>query len=651
MLNVLLLQLPVPNNPGANIPLAAGYLKAWAHQLGLLDRVSIELMPRDIADRAGDALLVHEIVRRRHAQLGLSLDTWNSERSLSIAATVKRRLPDLTVIVGGPEVQRNNDWILHHPAVDIAVDGEGEQTFGELLLRMVGGSAARQAAWTVGDSHLAIPLGPATDPHAPVAGTIQPVDGGLLVAPPRVALSSLDAVPSPYLLGFLELRPGEMALVECSRWCPYGCTFCLYGRNLGTKLGGRLFGAARILAEVAWVKAQGAGAIHFVEANLNLLPIFPELMAGLKPLNAVDPVSIYAELRGEHLKDEVVLALVEAGLHTAEVGLQSANRSALQAVGRRTDLDKWAEGTRRLYQRGVQVLLDVILGLPEDDRDSTLATLDWITEQQLGPYDIFTLQVLPGTGIRNDAERYALRYQDRPPYYVLSTHKLSYSELRGLRWELREAAGLDPQIIEGLPEPAAAVWDRPAAGHFHSAGWPIQHIQLDCAAELSLAEWAALGLGSASEVASHVVVVAHNSDLAVIEALCWPIAQANPTIHWDIILDDPQLAAKPLRELTERWPHEIGYLDRIAVYRRPVPEPAWSKVSPRWWMLADWQADCDPLRFEGVAEMVWRVPAAQIVASLPDLLERGGTGVVIAGILSREERQLVENSDLRVLNW
>ncbi len=649
MLNVLLLQLPVPNNPGANIPLAAGYLKAWAHQLGLLDRVSIEIMPRDIADRAGDALLVLEIVRRQPAVLGISLYTWNSERSLAIATTVKQRLPELKIIVGGPEVQRNNDWVLQHPAVDIAVDGEGEQTFGELLLRLASLAESASQRWTFDEDHLAIPL---LDSAAlPVAGTIEQVDGQMLVAPARVALTTLDGVPSPYLLGFLELRPGEMALVECSRWCPYGCTFCLYGRNLGTKLGGRLFGAERILAEVAWVKAQGAGAIHFVEANLNLLPIFHELMAGLKPLNAVDPVAVYAELRGEHLKEEVVLALAEAGLHTAEVGLQSANRSALQAVGRRTDLEKWAEGTRRLYQHGVEVLLDVILGLPEDDRDSTLATIDWIAEQQLGPYDIFTLQVLPGTGIRNDAERFNMRYQDRPPYYVLSTHKLSYSELRGLRWELREAAGLDPQIVEGLPEPAATVWDQQDNGHFIPAGWPIQSLQLDCAAPLALAEWAALGQGSAAEVASHVVVVARHSDLAVIEALCWPIAQANPTIHWDIILDDQQLAARDLRELTERWPHAIGYLDRIAVYRRPSPEPAWSKVTPRWWIVVDWQADCNPLRFEGVAELVWRVPAASVVASLPELAERGGTGIVIDGILSSEERQLVENSELRVLNW
>ena len=64
-LRVLLVQLPVPNNPSLNTPLAAGYLKAYAHAPGLLDQVEIELLPRQLVDSAGDAMLADEIVARR----------------------------------------------------------------------------------------------------------------------------------------------------------------------------------------------------------------------------------------------------------------------------------------------------------------------------------------------------------------------------------------------------------------------------------------------------------------------------------------------------------------------------------------------------------------------------------------------------------
>ena len=640
MLNVLFLQLPVPNNPAANIALAAGYLKAWAYQQGLLEHITIEIMPRRISDHAGDALLVHEIVARQPDMLAMSLYTWNSERSLVIAELVKQHLPELIVIVGGPEIQRNNEWILRHPAVDLAVEGEGEQTFCEILQFLYSHRESVEGGLRAKSK---FPL---------IAGTIQCVNNELIFAPPRASLEPLDQISSPYELGFLELNLGDMALIECSRWCPYGCTFCLYGRNMGAKLGGRMFSSERVLAEVAWAKQHGAGAIHFVEANLNLLPSFRELMAGLHELNTDRSLPIYAELRGEHLKSETVQMLVDAGLRVAEVGLQSANRNALQAVGRRTDLDKWADGTRRLYEHGVEVLLDVILGLPEDDETSTLATLDWIAAQQLGDYDIFTLQVLPGTGIRNDAERFAMTYQDRPPYYVLSTHKLSYSQLRGLRWELRAAAGLDPLAVEGLPQPSADVWQHylrteELGLRINVFGEPIHTLMLDCAADMTLEQWRELGKNHADHVASHVIVIAQNSSLNVIEAFCDPIAHANPTIHWDIICDDPTLDPQAIRAVSQRWHHRIGYLDRVAVYRRIVPEPAWFQITPRWWIVVDWRESLDPLRFEAIADVVWRVDHDDFDQAIANIMQRGGSGVVVAGELNDQQRTMIEQTGLR----
>ena len=45
-LHVLLMQLPVPNNPATNVPLAAGYLKAYAQARGLPGPVQIGVVPR-----------------------------------------------------------------------------------------------------------------------------------------------------------------------------------------------------------------------------------------------------------------------------------------------------------------------------------------------------------------------------------------------------------------------------------------------------------------------------------------------------------------------------------------------------------------------------------------------------------------------------
>ena len=55
---------------------------------GLAGVAEIELLPRRLADYAGDALLVDQIVARQPDVLGVSLYTWNSERSLDIIQRV-----------------------------------------------------------------------------------------------------------------------------------------------------------------------------------------------------------------------------------------------------------------------------------------------------------------------------------------------------------------------------------------------------------------------------------------------------------------------------------------------------------------------------------------------------------------------------------
>ena len=594
-LRVLLLQLPVPNNPALNVPLALGYLKAYAYAQGLLDRAEIAIMPRVLADHAGDALLVEEIVARQPDVLGISLYTWNSERSLDIARRVKERLPALTVVVGGAEAQRDNLWVLEHPAVDVAVIGEGEQTFADLLRLWSGVAHAAQAD--------TLPLIPATtaDPLAQIPGLVYRRHGELRFTAERVALSDLAVIPSPYLLGYLELPPDSMLMVEVSRWCPYACSFCLYGRNMGTKLGNRYFGLERVLAEIAWGRERGMTRTHFIEANLNLVPLFWPLMRALEDLNADQRMTFYAELRGEHLTEEVVAALDRCNARYVEVGLQTANLVALQASHRRTDLQKWAAGTRRLYARGIEVYLDVILGLPADNSAGVQETLDFIGREALGPYDVFTLQVLPGTAVRRQAADYALHFQQRPPYYVLGTDQFRYAELRRLRRQLKLHADLPPDAVEGMPLPRRDALirrgDRPPI---------IDQLWL-------LNEFDAPALtGATAQLARHVDLVLDQRRLDALTPLVSDWIEHNPATIFDLYLlctDDP-----PSPEAIATWrsalPYQPGYLDRVAVYLNETPEPAHRRVSPRCLLVLPWTATVDPDAYRDRAELIWRFELA-----------------------------------------
>jgi len=608
-LRVLLIQLPVPNNPATNVPLAAGYLKAYAQARGLLDRVEIDILPRALTDNAGDALLVEAIVALRPELLGISLYTWNSERSLAVAARVKARLPGMIAVVGGPEVQRDNDWVLRHPAVDVAVIGEGEQAFCEIL-------QIANCKLDIDRANLQFTI---CNLQSVPGLAFRDTTGELICTPERTPLSDLAPLPSPYLAGSLEVPEDGMLMVEVSRWCPYSCSFCLYGRNMGTKLGNRYFGLERVLAEIRWGREQGIQRVHFVEANLNLVPVFWPLMRALEDLNADRQMTFYAELRGEHLTEEVVAALDRANVRFVEVGLQTANLTALKASLRRTDLRKWAAGTRRLYEHGIEVFLDVILGLPADDAAGVATTLDFIRREDLGPYDIFTLQVLAGTETRRQVAEYGLVHQDRPPYYVLATDRLDYGELRRLRHELKRGAGLDPDEIEGCPPPrlsALTTTDHrpPTTGAGASSNIPIDHLWLRNA---DSTDWEDAG-AIVGRLSTHVDLIINwegqPSELvgrrsSVVGRLASLLAQAiteNPSTLFDcyLIADIPPQPGA-LRDWRAALPYSPGYLDRVAIYRRPTPEPGHERVSPRLWLVLAWTAQAVPEDYAGVAEIIW----------------------------------------------
>ncbi|NJM06095.1 radical SAM protein [Candidatus Gracilibacteria bacterium] len=551
---MLLVQLPVPNNPLLNTALAAGYLKVYAEAQGLADCVEIAILPRAIADHAGDAALVEAIVARRPSVLGLSLYTWNSERSLAITLRVKARLPELLVVVGGPEVQRDNRWLLEHPAVDVAVIGEGEQTFYELLQAFY----ADQDSTLTAKARRAHGLGDLNRLRT-IPGLAFRDGAELVFTTERTGLDDLAVIPSPYLAGYLDVPPAALMMVEISRWCPYACSFCLYGRNMGPKLGSRYFGLDRVLAEIRWARTHGVQRIHFVEANLNLVPLFWPLMHALAEINADRALTFYAELRGEHLTDAVVDALAAASVRVVEVGLQTANPVALRASQRRTDLAKWAAGTRRLYRRDIEVLLDVIVGLPEDDEAGIRETLAFIARADLGPYDVFTLQVLPGTVLRQQAAQFGLTFQDRPPYYVLGTARLDFTAIRGLRRQLKEQIDLDPDVVEGMPLLRES------------------RIQ-DSTFSMSFAPFASLRLNT---LANQVDVELSLSELVDATPTLAAAIEANPSTIFDVYLScDVPPPAEELATWRAALPFTPGYLDRVAVYGLAQPEPPYKTCQP-----------------------------------------------------------------------
>jgi radical SAM superfamily enzyme YgiQ (UPF0313 family) len=431
-----------------NVPLAAGYLKLLARLRGLENDYEIDILPARLANTLSDLGLVAEILRGEPWMVGWTCYLWNVERSLEISRLVKERRPEVRVIVGGPEITADNDWVLERPEVDFAAIGEGEQTFVELLAELRQSDIPRQPITGLYVSPALVRTCHAEWRDEPVAQGALPLF--------RQPLANLNEVSSPYLHGILDAADERMLLLETLRGCIFKCKFCYYPKSYDDLY---FVSRERIAANLAHARERGAREVVLLDPTLNQRRDFDEFLKLLADCNPEHQFTYFGELRAEGINARTARLLREANFSDVEIGLQSVDPLAQELMDRKNNLKAFERGVRALRNEGIKVKVDLIIGLPGDTRDSIRRSMHYLRDS--GLYDetqVFNLAVLPGTAFRHEARELALEFQPRPPYYVLRTPTLELADLYSL---MDEAEELFDTEFDPLPEPcvrAVQLW-------------------------------------------------------------------------------------------------------------------------------------------------------------------------------------------------
>jgi radical SAM superfamily enzyme YgiQ (UPF0313 family) len=426
MRKVLLVQLPIPpfgiEPVRGNVPLAAGYLKLHARNAGLERQYDIEILPAMEANTFGDLALVETILSRDVWMVGFTCYLWNIQRTLWVCERLKQRRPDLRIVLGGPEITADNEWVLRDPSIDYAAIGEGEQTFVELLQAL---------------EVLDVPE--------------RPIDG-LYVAPPtsapvserplgvlpsfRQPISRLDDVSSPYLAGILDVADDEMMLLETIRGCIFKCKFCYYPKSYDALY---FLSEEKIVANLRHASERGAREVVLLDPTLNQKRDFAAFLRLLSRCNPERQFTYFGELRAEGINAEIAGLMREANFTDVEIGLQSVEPRAMELMDRRNNVRAFERGARAMLDADIRVKVDLIIGLPGDTVESVRRGMQYLRDSGLySEVQVFNLAVLPGTAFRHEAAELGLVYQDRPPYYVLETPTLDFGQMYELMDEAQE---------------------------------------------------------------------------------------------------------------------------------------------------------------------------------------------------------------------
>ncbi|MEJ5348885.1 MAG: radical SAM protein [Desulfosoma sp.] len=420
-MNVVLLQLPVQSHdytyPRENMALGVGYLKAYAESV--LPEVRIVLGPKALVNYGGDQALVDWILSQNPDVVGFSCYVWNVERSLALARRLRARSPHVRIVLGGPEVTPENDFLTKAGGFDVGVLGEGEETFVAVLASL---------------SRCDLPL-------ENLPGLLLPCPEGWRVTKPRPPIKKLDSIPSPYLCGALYPSDAGTILLETVRGCPNRCTYCYYHKRFPQV---RPFSLRRLQEELLWAAHQGVSEIYFVDPCFTRRKDFDALLEAIQKARHLHAFTFQCEGNAEDISPALADALAQAGLTQMEVGLQTINPKALARIRRPFNRKRFVDGVRALRLAGIQVMVDIMLALPEDSLDDVKKTIDFVVDQDL--YDelsVYTLSLLPGTELRRQAENLGIVYHPAPPYHVLQTPHMSPTDIRRAYEYAEEATGVD----------------------------------------------------------------------------------------------------------------------------------------------------------------------------------------------------------------
>ncbi|HVM59617.1 MAG TPA: DUF4080 domain-containing protein [Verrucomicrobiae bacterium] len=371
-----------------------------------------ELQPRarilefDINQRPLD--IVETILRHQPRIVGIGVYIWNATQSLQLVADLKRLRPDLTVILGGPEVSYECDQQEIVRLADYVITGEGDRAFAEICGQILHGDPPKLK---------------------------------IIPAP----LPDFDRLVLPYDLYTDADIAHRVIYVEASRGCPYECEFCLSSLDVPV----RNAPLDAFLAAMQRLLDRGVRQFKFVDRTFNLnLNVSSAILRFF--LERYRPgLFVHFELIPDRLPPTLRELIREfpPGALQFEVGIQTFNEEVATRISRRQDNAKAEENLRWLRQEtGVHVHADLIVGLPGEDLTSFAAGFDRLVG--LGPQEIQVglLKRLRGTPIVRHDREWEMVYSPHPPYEILQTRLIDFFAMQTLRrftryWDLIANSG------------------------------------------------------------------------------------------------------------------------------------------------------------------------------------------------------------------
>ncbi len=384
--------------------LAVYSLKANAHEYAS----DVEICEYTINHREEEIL--SSLYEKKPKCVGFSCYLWNVEYTFNLAKNLKKILPEVLLVVGGPEVSYRPEKILEEtPYIDAIMVGEGEKTFYEFMKWLKEGKEKEE--WQNID------------------GLVYRIHNEIHRTKPRQGLD-MDDLVFPYKN--LEGMENRILYYESIRGCPFSCSYCLSSIEKSV----RIKSLEKTKREIDFFLEHKVPQVKFVDRTFNCN--HDHAYGVWKYIGEHDNgiTNFHFEISGDLLREEDFLLLehFRPGLVQFEIGVQSTNPDTIRAIRRTMNLTKLQSNIEKVRKnRNIHQHLDLIAGLPYEDYESFKTSFNDVYAMKPDQLQLGFLKVLDGSYMNEAKDEYGVIYNSRPPYEVFATQWISYEEILKLK--------------------------------------------------------------------------------------------------------------------------------------------------------------------------------------------------------------------------
>ncbi|MBU1086306.1 MAG: B12-binding domain-containing radical SAM protein [Candidatus Omnitrophica bacterium] len=320
--------------------------------------------------------------------VGISVYSVGRDQAIETACLLKEALA-VPIVVGGPHVIIFPEDLMQFDFIDIAVTGEGEITFLELVKAL----SSKQG-------------------YELIQGINYKSNGQLFSNGKREFIENLDTLPYPafHLLDQITeyspmpliYRRAPVFMLTTSRGCPYSCIYChaLWSKKVRTNSAEYIVGLIDYL-----VRKFGIKEIIFYEDTFcydkeRVLNI----CKGIKEKKTKISWSCWSHVND--LSKDILKAMKRAGCWNISLGIESGNQTVLDIIKKSTKIEKIIQVVGWIADAGIKPSAFFMLGLPIDTKQTIRQTINFAKSLPLYTANFTILHICPGSKFSEIAHEY-----------------------------------------------------------------------------------------------------------------------------------------------------------------------------------------------------------------------------------------------------